>query len=69
MPEYATDFWTHLGIQIEGKIETVFNHKRFIAALKTFQLVHKSSWNGFYTYEDTKDNFIFKAPDFIKQLA
>ena len=57
------------GLQIEGKIETVFNHKRFIAALKKFQLVHKSSWKGFFTYEDTKDNFIFKAPDFKKELA
>ena len=57
------------GMQIEGKIETVFNHKRFIAALKKFQLVHKSSWKGFFTYEDAKDNFIFKAPDFIKELA
>ena len=57
------------GMQIEGKIETVFNHKRFIAALKKFQLVHESNWKGFFTYEDAKDNFIFKAPDFIKELA
>ena len=57
------------GIQIEGKIETVFNHKRFIAALKKFQLVHESNWKGFFIYEDAKDNFIFKAPDFIKELA
>ena len=57
------------GMQIEGKIETVFNHKRFITALKKFQLVHKSSWKGFFTYEDTKDNFIFKAPDFMQELA
>ena len=57
------------GIQIEGKIETVFNHKRFIAALKKFQLVHENNWKGFFTYEDTKDNFIFKAPDFMQELA
>ena len=57
------------GIQIEGKIETVFNHKRFIASLKKFQLVHESIWKGFFTYRDAKDNFIFKAPDFIKELA
>ena len=57
------------GMQIEGKIETVFNHKRFIAALKKFQSVHKSSWKGFFTYADTKDNFIFKAPDFMQELA
>ena len=57
------------GLQIEGKIETVFNHKRFIAALKKFQLVYESNWKGFFTYEDAKDNFIFKAPDFIKELA
>ena len=57
------------GMQIEGKIETVFNHKRFIAALKKFQLVHESNWKGFFTYEDAKDNFIFKAPDFIRELA
>ena len=57
------------GMQIEGKIETVFNHKRFIAALKKFQLIHESSWKGFFTYKDAKDNFIFKAPDFIKELA
>ena len=57
------------GMQIEGKIETVFNHKRFIAALKKFQLVHESSWKGFFTYEDAKDNFVFKAPDFEKELV
>ena len=57
------------GMKIEGKIETVFNHKRFIAALKKFQLVNESSWTGFFTYEDAKDNFIFEAPDFIKELA
>ena len=57
------------GMQIEGKIETVFNHKRFIAALIKFQLVHESNWKGFFTYEDAKDNFIFKAPDFIKELS
>ena len=57
------------GLQIEGKIETVFNHKRFIAALKKFQLVHESSWKGFFTYEDAKDNFVFKAPDFKKELV
>ena len=57
------------GIQIEGKIETVFNHKRFIAALKKFQSVHESSWKGFFTYEDAKDSFVFKAPDFIKELV
>ena len=57
------------GMQIEGKIETVFNHKRFIAALKKFQLVHESSWKGFFTYKDAKDNFIFKAPNFIKELV
>jgi len=57
------------GMQIEGKIETVFNHKRFITALKKFQLVHKSSWKGFFIYEDAKDNFVFKAPDFEKELV
>ena len=53
------------GIEIEGNIETVFNHKRFIKALKKFQLIHKSNWEGFFTYEDTKDYFVFKAPDFM----
>ena len=57
------------GMQIEGKIETVFNHKRFIAALKKFQLVHESRWKGFFTYKNAKDNFIFRAPNFIEELA
>ena len=53
------------GIKIEGNIETVFNHKRFIKALKKFQLIHESNWEGFFTYEDSKDYFVFKAPDFL----
>jgi len=56
------------GMQIEGEIDTVFNHKRFIASLKKFQTIHKRSWEGFFTYKDTKDYFIFKAPNFIKEL-
>ena len=57
------------GMQIEGNIETVFNHKRFIEALKKFQLVHESRWKGFFTYKDAKDNFIFRAPNFLEELA
>ena len=57
------------GMQIEGEIDTVFNHKRFIASLKKFQSIHKSNWEGFFTYEDTKDYFVFKAPDFKYELT
>ena len=57
------------GMQIEGEINTVFNHKRFIASLKMFQTIHKYSWEGFFTYKDTKDFLIFKAPIFKKELV
>ena len=56
------------GMRIEGKIETIFNYKRFIRGLKKFQLKHKSSWKGHFTYNDTQNSFIFKAPDFKKDL-
>ncbi len=56
------------GMQIKGEIDTIFNHKRFIASLKKFQTIHKCSWEGFFTYKDTIDYFIFKAPNFIKEL-
>ena len=55
------------GMQIKGEIQTVFNHKRFITALKKFQLIHKSNWKGYFTYKDTKDYFIFRAPVFKKE--
>ena len=55
------------GMQIKGEIQTVFNHKKFIIALKKFQLIHKSSWKGYFTYKDTKDYFIFRAPAFKKE--
>ena len=56
------------GMKIEGEINTVFNHKRFIASLKKFQTIHNCYWEGFFTYRDKKDYFIFKAPNFIKEL-
>jgi len=56
------------GMQIKGKIQTVFNHKRFISSLKKFQLNHKSTWKGHFTYNDSHDHFIFKAPRFKKEV-
>ena len=55
------------GMQIKGEIQNVFNHKKFIISLKKFQLIHKSSWKGYFTYKDTKDYFIFRAPAFKKE--
>ena len=55
------------GMQIEGEIQTVFDYKKFIISLKKFQLIHKSSWKGYFTYKDTKDYFIFRAPAFKKE--
>lgn len=52
------------GFQINGRIDTVFNHKRFIQSLKYFQEKNKSRWSGYFTYEDGVDSFIFCAPDF-----
>jgi hypothetical protein len=57
------------GMQIEGDIKTVFNCKRFITSLKRFQRIHRNSWEGFFTYKDKKNTFIFKAPNFIKELT
>ena len=56
------------GMQIKGKIQTVFNHKKFIISLKKFQLNHKSTWEGHFTYNDSYNHFIFKAPGFKKEL-
>ena len=56
------------GMQIKGKIQTVLNHKKFISSLKKFQLNHKSTWKGHFTYNDSHDHFIFKAPGFKKEL-
>ena len=56
------------GMQIKGTIQTVFNHKRFINSLKKFQSKHKSTWVGNFTYNDSKDHFIFRAPSFKKKV-
>ena len=52
------------GFQINGKLDIVFNHKRFIQSLKYLQEKNKSKWSGYFTYEDRVDSFIFYAPDF-----
>ena len=56
------------GMQISGEIQTVFNHKRFISSLKTFQSNHNNTWKGYFTYSDSHNHFIFKAPRFKKEL-
>ena len=56
------------GMQIIGEIQTVFNHKKFIISLKKFQLNHKSTWKGHFTYNDFYNHFIFKAPGFKKEV-
>ena len=55
------------GLEIKGEIQAVFNHKRFISSLKKFQLQHKSSWKGYFSYKDSRDYFIFRAPKFKKE--
>ena len=52
------------GFQINGRIDTVFNHKRFIQSLKYLQEKNKSKWSGYFTYQDRVDSFTFYAPDF-----
>ena len=52
------------GFQINGRLDTVFNHKRFIQSLKYLQEKNKSKWSGYFTYKDEVDSFIFYAPDF-----
>lgn len=56
------------GMQIKGQIQTVFNYKRFISSLKKFQLKYESTWEGNFTYNDSIDHFIFKAPKFKKEV-
>jgi len=52
------------GFQIKGSINSVLNHKRFIQSLKNFQEKNHSTWSGHFTYQDSKNSFIFYAPDF-----
>ena len=53
------------GLTIFGEIDYVFNHKSFSNALIEFQKEFKTSWVGHFTYEDSKNKFIFHAPDFV----
>ena len=52
------------GLKICGKINSVFNHKSFSNSLIELQETMKTSWEGYYTYKDNKDKFIFYAPSF-----
>ena len=52
------------GLKICGEINSVFNHKSFSSSLIKLQEKMKTSWRGYYTYEDAKDKFIFYAPNF-----
>ena len=52
------------GLKIGGEINSVFNHKSFSSSLIKLQKTMKTSWKGYYTYEDAKDKFIFYAPNF-----
>ena len=52
------------GLKICGEMNSVFNHKSFSASLIRLQEIMKTSWKGYYTYEDAKDKFIFHAPNF-----
>ena len=52
------------GLKICGEINSVFNHKSFSFSLIKLQETMKTSWRGYYTYEDAKDKFIFHAPNF-----
>ena len=52
------------GLKICGEINSVFNHKSFSCSLIKLQETMKTSWRGYYTYEDAKDKFIFYAPNF-----
>ena len=52
------------GLKICGEIDSVFNHKSFSFSLIKLQKTMKTSWKGYYTYEDAKDEFVFYAPNF-----
>ena len=52
------------GLQIYGRINSVFNHKRFIHSLKYLQAKNQTTWYGHFTYRDKIDSFIFYAPEF-----
>ena len=52
------------GLKICGEINSVFNHKSFSSSLIKLQKTMKTSWKGYYTYEDAKDKFVFHAPNF-----
>ena len=52
------------GLSICGKMNSVINHKSFSSSLIKLQDLVKTSWKGYYTYEDAKDKFIFHAPNF-----
>ena len=52
------------GLKVCGELNSVFNHKSFSSSLIKLQETMKTSWRGYYTYEDAKDKFIFYAPKF-----
>ena len=52
------------GLKICGEMNSVFNHKSFSTSLVKLQEIKKTSWKGYYTYQDAKDQFIFNAPNF-----
>jgi len=52
-------------IIFKGTIDTVFNHKKLISALKKAQEECNSVWIGKFNYNDNKSSFSFSAPKFI----
>ena len=53
------------GLKICGEMNSVFNHKSFSTSLIKLQEIMKTSWRGYYTYQDAKDKFVFYAPNFL----
>ena len=53
------------GLKISGEMNSVFNHKSFSTSLIKLQEIMKTSWRGYYTYQDAKDKFVFYAPNFL----
>lgn len=52
------------GMQICGKINHVFNHRRFAQSLKYLQEKNQTKWSGYFTYIDKIDSLTFHAPKF-----
>ena len=52
-------------LTLKGKVDYVISHKRLIKSLLNFQDKHETIWQGEFSYQDSRNYFLFKAPTFV----